>query len=166
MTEANAELPPLRPPPWWRRHDLAPLGWVGVGLLLLVVELVGMWLIPPAPDERGRAVWAIGSAFLHAASILLGTLMVATLPRRHHAVRRIVSRLSVAIFGLATLASHGWALWVIFARLHAPDEIGLRFDPMVNVVGGLYIAFGWLAFLALLTLAAWIGRAIGGPGDR
>lgn len=166
MTEANDAQAHLRPPPLWRRFDLAPLGWVAVGLLLLVVELVGMWLIPPMPDERGRAVWAIGAAFLHAAAILLGTLMVATLPRRRHAIRRIVSRLSVAIFGIATLASHGWALWVIFARLHAPDEIGLRLDPMVNVVGGLYIAFGWLVFLALLTLAAWIGRTIGGPGDR
>ncbi len=164
MTEQSDAQPPFRPPPRWRRIEFSPLGWVAVGLLLLVVELVGMTLIPPAPDERGRAVWAIGSALLHAASILLGTLMVATLPHRHRAIRRIVSRLSVAIFGLATLASHGWALWVIFADLHAPDEIGLRLDPMVNVVGGLYIAFGWLVFLVLLTLAAWIMRAAAGPG--
>ncbi|NLH83297.1 MAG: hypothetical protein GX458_21025 [Phyllobacteriaceae bacterium] len=165
MSETFDTKEPARPLARLRRLELAPLGWIAVGLLLLAVELVGLGLIPPAPNEIGRAVWVIGAALLHAVAILVGTLLVATLPRRHHAVRRVVSRLSVAIFGFATLASHGWVLWVIFARVHAAATGWPGLDPILDVVGGLYVAFGWLVFLALVALAAWIARAVTGPRD-
>ncbi len=163
MTETADATKSLRPPPGWRRIEFAPLGWIGIGLFALLVELIGMKAIPPSAGEDGRAVWVIGAALLHATAILVGTLSTVTLPRHRDTVRRLVSRLSVAIFGAATLASHGWTLWVIFARVHAPETGWLRLDPIVNVVGGLYLTFGWLAFLVLLSAAAWIARFVGGP---
>lgn len=166
MTNASpsgAEAPPN--PPAWRREP-APLVWIGVGLACLLAELVGMTLLPPNADEEGRAFWVIGAALLHATAILLGTLFVITLPRdRSLGLRRIVTRISVVVFGFATLASHGWALWVIFARVHAPSHLWLRLDPILDIVGGLYVAAGWLVFLALLTLAARIGRFLGDRRD-
>lgn len=144
------------------RSDLAPLIWVPVGLLLLLCELLAIRLVPSVEDDAARAVWTIGTALLHALAVLLGTLAVVALPSdRLPKLRRATTRASVAIFGFAGLASHGWALWVILARVEAPKVGWIRLDPIVDMIGGLYVAAAWLALLALLTLGAWLGTIAG-----
>jgi hypothetical protein len=167
MTTADETDGEVRPIPAWRQPDLLALVWIPIGLLLLAGELVAIRLVPSTEDDATRAVAMIGATLLHALAILLGTLLVVGLPRDRLAkLRRALARTSVAIFGLAGLATHGWALWVILARVEAPKVGWIRLDPIVDAIGGLWLAGVWLVFLALATPAAWIGVALGRRRDR
>lgn len=157
--EANDDAPTLAAR---RRWDLAPLAWIGVALACLAVELVAVRFGGDVEVEPGpRAVWLVGATLVLALAVLLGVLLAIALPTGGRGrLRRAVALASIAVFGLATLAVHGWALRVIFARVRPPSAGWLRLDPIVDVVGGLYVAVGWVIVLAGLVLAARLGAIV------
>lgn len=147
-----------------RRRELAPLAWIGVDLVCLAVELVAVRFGGDVEVDAGpRAVWLLFASITLAIAVLFGVLAVIALPTDRPAwLCRAVALASIAVFGLATLAVHGWALLVIFAHIRPATTGWLRLDPIVDVVGGLYVAIGWVVFLAGLALAARLAAIVGG----